>query len=101
MINLQNISLNSTIIQSKGNIVSDMDGEKVMMSITNGKYYNLGEIGGIIWDLIKESISINDLISKLMTKFVVGIDECREQVISFLEQLHKEGLICILDKNNS
>ena len=23
-----------------------MDGEKVMLSIQNGKYYNLGEIGG-------------------------------------------------------
>ena len=28
-----------------------MDGEKVMLSINNGKYYNLGEIGGDIWEL--------------------------------------------------
>jgi len=32
----------------EGNIVSNMDGEKVMLSIKNGKYYNLGEIGGFI-----------------------------------------------------
>ena len=34
----------------KGNIVSDMGGEKVMLSIENGKYYNLGEMGGEIWE---------------------------------------------------
>ena len=40
MIKNQNISLENMIVQSKGNIVSDMDGEKVMLSINNGKYYN-------------------------------------------------------------
>ena len=29
------------IVQSKGNIVSDMGGEKVMLSVNNGKYYQL------------------------------------------------------------
>ena len=51
MIKNQNISLNQTLSQVKGNIVSDMGGEKVMLSVNNGKYYNLGEIGGDIWDL--------------------------------------------------
>lgn len=40
------INLDHYIVQSEGNIVSDMDGEKVMLSIKNGKYYNLGKIGG-------------------------------------------------------
>ena len=31
-------------VQKEGNVVSDMDGEKVMLSIHNGKYYNLGEV---------------------------------------------------------
>ena len=42
-----------TISQIKGNIVSDMSGEKIMLSIEKGKYYNLGEIGGEIWELIQ------------------------------------------------
>ena len=50
MITNQNISLNDEVSQREGNIVSDMGGEKVMLSINNGKYYNLGEMGGEIWE---------------------------------------------------
>ena len=48
---------NSLFSQQPGNIVSDMDGEKVMLSIQSGKYYNLGTLGGEIWELMKEPIS--------------------------------------------
>lgn len=43
MIQESKIDVNHVIVQVEGNIVSDMDGEKVMLSIKNGKYYNLGE----------------------------------------------------------
>ncbi|MEH7308974.1 PqqD family protein, partial [Neobacillus drentensis] len=36
MISTQKISLNSKVVQTEGNIVSDMDGEKVMLSIESG-----------------------------------------------------------------
>ena len=52
--------------QQQGNIVSDMDGEKVMLSIQSGKYYNLGKLGGEIWELMKEPISIEALVATLL-----------------------------------
>ncbi|MEI4828877.1 lasso peptide biosynthesis PqqD family chaperone [Bacillus sp. FJAT-53711] len=99
MINTQKISIDCLIIQSEGNIVSNMDGEKVMMSIHNGKYYNLGTPGSTIWDLIKTPISINQLITTLMSKYDVEKNECEKQVISFLERLYEEGLIRIVDRS--
>ena len=52
--NINEISLESVVSQVDGQIVSDMGGEKVMLSIHNGKYYNLGGLGGRIWEqLIK------------------------------------------------
>ena len=35
-----------------------MGGEKVMLSVKNGKYYNLGEIGGEIWELIRGRLQL-------------------------------------------
>ena len=52
MMYTERISLKCQIVQSEENIVSDMDGEKVMLNVRKGKYYNLGETGEI-WDLIK------------------------------------------------
>jgi hypothetical protein len=94
-LSIDKISLDSIIVQSPGNIISDMDGETVMLSIDNGKYYNLGEIGGYIWNIIKTPIYINELISKLTNEFDVEVIECEKEVIPFLELLLKEKLIML------
>lgn len=46
------LSLETVLVQREGNIASDMDGEKVMLNVKNGKYYNLGEVGGEIWSAL-------------------------------------------------
>lgn len=95
MLSENKLSMETTIVQSPGNIISDMDGETVMMSIDNGKYYNLGVVGGYIWGIIKSPISINKLISKLTNEFNVESSKCLEEVIPFLEMLLNEKLIII------
>lgn len=87
------LSINSIVTQKEGNIVSDMDGEKVMLSIANGKYYNLGQVGGDIWTLINEPISVQEVIQAMQASYDVDANECAEQVTSFLKQLVEEDLI--------
>ncbi|OAS85155.1 lasso peptide biosynthesis PqqD family chaperone [Metabacillus litoralis] len=89
----QRISLTHIVSQEEGNIVSDMDGEKVMLNIQNGKYYNLGDIGGDIWDLIKKPTSINQLVNSLFSQYDVELSKCEEQVMSYLNLLYDERLI--------
>ena len=93
MIKNVKIEKEHVVSQAEGNIVSDMDGEKVMLSINNGKYYNLGDIGGDIWDLITNPVSIDTVITKLQSQYDVGLEECEEHVLNFLHQLHSEGLV--------
>ncbi|MBU7007234.1 lasso peptide biosynthesis PqqD family chaperone [Phosphitispora fastidiosa] len=88
-----NIQSGHTVVQSKENIASDMDGEKVILSVSQGKYYNLGEVGGRIWDIIERPISVKDLTAALVAEYEVAQDICEEQIISFLDDLLKEGLI--------
>lgn len=95
MITNQVISLNHYVVQGPNNIVSDMGGEKVMLSIHNGKYYNLGSTGGQIWDMIHEPIAVEQLIQKLMDEYQVERSVCEEHVISFLGHMSKEGLIIL------
>ncbi len=80
-------------VQKDGNVVSDMDGEKVMLSVHNGKYYNLGEVGGLIWELMSEPKSISELVDQLTEEYDVSSEECESQVRSFLDMLKKEELI--------
>lgn len=92
----KDVLLNYKVVQVQGNIVSDMDGEKVMLSIQNGKYYNLGEVGGVIWDKVKAPALVHNIIEDLVTEYTVEKEECQNQVLSFLEHLMKENLIEVI-----
>ncbi|MED0997382.1 lasso peptide biosynthesis PqqD family chaperone [Bacillus mobilis] len=93
MIKKQAISSNQCVEQVKGNVVSDMDGEKVMLSVKNGKYYNLGRMGGVIWELIEKPIRVTELVTTLISEYEVEQLQCEGQVLSFLEMLLEEGLV--------
>ena len=97
MIDSSVVSKNKVVIQKKGNIVSNMDGETVMLSIDKGNYYNLGVLGGEIWSLIEEPMKIDDLIVKLMSEYEVQQLDCEEEVLSFIRDLYEEDLILLLD----
>lgn len=94
------VTIEHVVIQGKGNIISDMDGEKVMLSIQNGKYYNLGLVGGDIWELLEDRISVGTLIEKLTAAYEVDPSECREQVLEFLNMLSDEDLISVTEKSD-
>ncbi|MCM3735022.1 lasso peptide biosynthesis PqqD family chaperone [Bacillus cytotoxicus] len=95
------ISIDCQIVQSKGNIVSDMAGEKVMLNVQKGKYYNLGEMGGEIWGCIEEPIMVSQLVTMLLSNYDVERIACEEQVLSFLECLLQENLIHIENQSNT
>ncbi|OME83939.1 metallophosphoesterase [Paenibacillus sp. FSL A5-0031] len=92
---IQALMLEQLIVQDTNNIVSDMGGEKVILSINNGKYYNLGLMGSQIWVLIKEPVTITNVIDALLQEFEVAREVCEEQVLSFLSHLLEERLIYI------
>ncbi|MCM3665216.1 lasso peptide biosynthesis PqqD family chaperone [Mesobacillus subterraneus] len=94
----EKLILESKIVQKPGCIVSDMDGEKVMLNIDNGNYYNLGKMGGVIWEMIKEPISVDELINYLLLEYDVDKMDCENQVILFINKLNSEDLISVVNR---
>lgn len=92
-----NIKINlQTVIQRKKEILaSDLDGEKVMMSIEKGEYYGLGKTGTFIWDNIEESIKIDDLIQLIIEKYNVDKNQCFEDIVPFIRHLIEKELIIV------
>lgn len=87
------ITTDALVVQSEGFLVSDMDGEKVMLSIENGKYYNLGRIGGRIWELVSSPVTISNMVDQLVLEYEIEPELCEQQVRLFLKQLATEGLV--------
>ena len=83
-----------TIIQRNPDILaSDIDGEKVMMSIQQGEYFGLGKTGSFIWDHIEQPISIKKLVDLITEKYEVSEAQCLNDIMPFLNDLAEKKLI--------
>jgi len=83
-----------TIIRRNNDILaSDIDGEKVMMSIQQGEYYGLGKTGSFIWDHIEQPISIKKLVDLITEKYEVSKAQCLNDIMPFLNDLAEKKLI--------
>ncbi len=89
------ISLSTTIKRNPELVSSDVDGEKVMMSIENGEYYGLDPVGSRIWELIENPIRIDKLIELLLEEFDASQEQCEADTFEFLNELMGKGLLKI------
>jgi Coenzyme PQQ synthesis protein D (PqqD) len=76
---------------------ADLDGEAVVLSIDNGKYYSMNEVGSRIWALVQRPIAVAALIDLLVGEFEVERTVCEQEVLEFLRDLHADGLVRISD----
>lgn len=91
------ISLDSTISQIDDIVASDIDNEKVMMSIEKGEYFGLEPIGSRIWELLAEPVKVSAIIDALLPNFDIDRQTCAQDVLTFLEELHTAGIVQVED----
>lgn len=83
-----------TILKRKsGLMTANMNGSAVMMDISTGKYYNLGQTGGRIWELLEAPTTLPTLVQSLTAEYDISPEQCREEVMTFLRQLADRNLI--------
>ncbi len=83
-----------TVIQRNKHIVSsEIDGETVMMDDSFSRYFGLKEVGTSIWRLLEEKHSIREICEQLTSEYDVDLEQCLEDVLPFLEELHTKNMI--------
>lgn len=75
----------------------DLDGKVVLLSIENGTYYNMNEVGSRIWALIEKPVTVAALIEQLLAEFEVEKSTCEKEVADFLGQLQKDHLLKVVE----
>jgi hypothetical protein len=65
-----------------------MDGEAIMINLSNGTYYSMDGVGGLIWDLIAREHTLGDIVSAISVHY----DASSEQVWADLQRLADELL---------
>ena len=85
------------VIQRKSNLLfNEIDDEVVMLSIENSEYYGMDKVGSRIWQLLEKPMPFKELIESLMEEYAVTEEQCKEDSVTFLEQLTEKKLVEIL-----
>lgn len=91
----KDVNINSRIFRKAQNLSSNIDNEVVILNVNKGEYNGLDEIGSDIWNRLETPQVISDLISALMEIYSVDKQQCSTDVIEFIKELEKAGLIKI------
>jgi len=95
------INIDSVVVQAENLLSSELDGDTVLMGVNQAAYYGLDSTGQRIWNLIAEPRQVSEVCDLLIAEYDVDRTTCEHMVFAFLNELYKEGLIRIVDKDDS
>jgi hypothetical protein len=67
--------------------------EMVMMDMEQGKYFSLNQTATVIWELLENPLTMEELCDRLMGEFEVDRERCLEEVEEYIDEMNKLGLI--------
>jgi hypothetical protein len=87
----------STVVRTAGIMTAPVDTEIVLLNMTGNNYISLDAIGRRIWELLEEPVVVDELCRQLGTEFEATQEEIRSDVLPFLTELEREGLVRVAE----
>jgi hypothetical protein len=89
------ISLDSVTVVSPESVSADLDGEVIILGFKSGSYFALDQVGGFVWDLLREPRKVSDIRDAIFETYDVEIAHCERDLLALLEELAGKQLIDI------
>jgi hypothetical protein len=98
---MTDITMKSTVVVGKEHMSCGLDDEAVILSIKKGVYYSLNPCGNRIWSLIQKPVTVGKILDTLLDEFDIDKETCKNDLVSLLNVMNKEGLVVIEDPVSS
>lgn len=72
-----------------------LDGEAILINLSNGMYYSMDKVGGLLWELITEGHSLGEIAETIVSHYDVSLDRARADVERLAEELLRERLVIV------
>lgn len=100
--NLDELALTNNRFEAiKEHLYSEIKGEGVILSLKNGKYYGVNPVGVSIWQAIQSPATLQEIQTAVTREYDVDQENCRQEVLTFLEQMVNEELVEVLNEKDS
>lgn len=76
---------------------SVVDGEAIIINLSNGIYYSLDGTGGFIWELIAARRTVADIADAILEQYDVSAEQAAADLERLVSELISEKLVSALD----
>ena len=91
------IDLATVVVQSGEILVSDIDGEVVMLNVQQGTYSGLDAVASEIWELLATPRRVSEICVILGKRYNVEPKQCAEDVLTYLNDLASDDTIKVVE----
>jgi hypothetical protein len=70
-----------------------VDGEAVIINLSNGVYYSLDRVGGVIWELLDSGRSLVEIVELVTERYDVSADRVQADLEHLAAQLVEERIV--------
>jgi len=76
-----------------------VDGEAILINLSNGMYFSLDAVGGSIWTLVSDGHDLNTISTAVAQHYGVAEDTVANDIQTFAQTLVEEGLVVSSDSD--
>lgn len=92
----KNLNGADTLVRKDADLMTtSVDGELIGMSVERGACYGFNSVGTRIWELLAEPRTLDNLCRELASDYDIDPEQCRRDVLPYLQSLHDEGLLSL------
>jgi hypothetical protein len=70
-----------------------VDGEAILINLSNGMYYSMDAVGGFVWALIEAGHDLDAISAAVASHYDAAAETVKQDVDALAQQLLDEGLI--------
>jgi coenzyme PQQ synthesis protein D (PqqD) len=74
-----------------------MDGEAILINLSNGIYYSMDKVGAVVWELVERNFSPEEMVASIVSRYEVETEKAQADVERLLKELVDEKLILAAD----
>jgi coenzyme PQQ synthesis protein D (PqqD) len=87
------ISESASVVASRDLLATKFGAELVILSLRDGVYYSLEDVGVRIWQLIQEPVTLATIRDALVSEYDVASAPCERDIRMLCRELERHGLL--------
>jgi hypothetical protein len=78
-----------------------LDGEAIMINLSNGFYYSMDKVGAFIWELVASGSTLDTMVASLIQRYDVSAERAQADLERLVAQLLEENLVLASNDNSA